>query len=82
MEIARVGSQPSTKGPAEWFTGTVRIDPLFQAKAPAARRRQRHLRARGPDGVAHPPAGSDAHRDGRLRLGAAGGRPGRGGPAG
>ena len=35
MEITRVGSQPSAKGPAEWFTGTVRIDPLFQAKAPA-----------------------------------------------
>jgi len=35
MEIKRVGSQPSTKGPADWFTGTVRIDPLFQAKAPA-----------------------------------------------
>ena len=30
MEITRAGSQPSTKGPAEWFTGTVRIDPLFQ----------------------------------------------------
>ena len=35
MEITRVGSQPSGKGPADWFTGTVRIDPLFQAKAPA-----------------------------------------------
>src|SRR4051794_25258868 len=35
MEITRVGSQPSAKGPAEWFTGTVRIDPLFPAKAPA-----------------------------------------------
>ena len=35
MEIKRVGSQPSTKGPAEWFTGTVRIDPLFQAPEPA-----------------------------------------------
>jgi quercetin dioxygenase-like cupin family protein len=35
MEIKRVGSQPSTKGPADWFTGTVRIDPLFQAPAPA-----------------------------------------------
>jgi quercetin dioxygenase-like cupin family protein len=34
MEIKRVGSQPSAKGPAEWFTGTVRIDPLFQASAP------------------------------------------------
>jgi len=35
MEIKRVGTQPSAKGPAEWFTGTVRIDPLFQAPAPA-----------------------------------------------
>ncbi len=34
MEIRRSGSQPSTKGPAEWFTGTVRIDPLFGATAP------------------------------------------------
>jgi quercetin dioxygenase-like cupin family protein len=30
MEITRNGSQPSVKGPADWFTGTVRIDPLFQ----------------------------------------------------
>ena len=29
MEINRSGAQPSGKGPAEWFTGTVRIDPLF-----------------------------------------------------
>jgi quercetin dioxygenase-like cupin family protein len=35
MEIKKVGSQPSAKGPAEWFTGTVRIDPLFQAPPPA-----------------------------------------------
>ncbi len=35
MEITRGGSQPSTKGPADWFTGTVRIDPLFQPHAPA-----------------------------------------------
>jgi quercetin dioxygenase-like cupin family protein len=34
MEITRAGSQPSAKGPADWFTGTVRIDPLFQASAP------------------------------------------------
>lgn len=31
MEIKRAGSQPSGKGPSDWFTGTVRIDPLFQA---------------------------------------------------
>src|SRR5512146_617654 len=30
MEIKRVGSQPSAKGPEDWFTGAVRIDPLFQ----------------------------------------------------
>ncbi len=35
MDIKRVGSQPSGKGPAEWFTGTVRIDPLFTAPDPA-----------------------------------------------
>jgi len=35
MEIKRAGSQPSDKGPAEWFTGTVRIDPLFRAPDPA-----------------------------------------------
>ena len=35
MNITRVGTQASTKGPAEWFTGTVRIDPLFQPQAPA-----------------------------------------------
>jgi quercetin dioxygenase-like cupin family protein len=35
MDIKRSGSQPSGKGPADWFTGTVRIDPLFQAPAPA-----------------------------------------------
>ena len=35
MEIKKSGSQPSSKGPADWFTGTVRVDPLFQANAPA-----------------------------------------------
>ncbi len=35
IAITRIGSQPSTKGPADWFTGTVRIDPLFQAPTPA-----------------------------------------------
>ena len=35
MEIKRSGSQPSGKGPAEYFTGAVRVDPLFQAPEPA-----------------------------------------------
>jgi quercetin dioxygenase-like cupin family protein len=38
VEIKRCGSQPSGKGPANWFTGTVRIDPLFEAPAPARTR--------------------------------------------
>jgi quercetin dioxygenase-like cupin family protein len=35
MEIRRSGSQPSAKGRSDWFTGTVRIDPLFAAADPA-----------------------------------------------
>ncbi|HTB22591.1 MAG TPA: cupin domain-containing protein [bacterium] len=34
MQIQRSGSQASGKGPAEWFTGAVRVDPLFKAEAP------------------------------------------------
>jgi quercetin dioxygenase-like cupin family protein len=35
MEIKRAGSQSSNKGPADWFTGAVRIDPLFPNHGPA-----------------------------------------------
>jgi quercetin dioxygenase-like cupin family protein len=35
MDITRIGSQASVNGPSEWFTGVVRIDPLFQAPDPA-----------------------------------------------
>ncbi len=35
MEITRNGSQPSAAGPADWFTGTVRLDSFFQAPDPA-----------------------------------------------
>ncbi|WP_428929206.1 (R)-mandelonitrile lyase [Marinibacterium sp. SX1] len=34
MKITRAGSAPSNKGPEDWFTGTVRVDPLFAAEAP------------------------------------------------
>jgi hypothetical protein len=44
MEIKRIGSQPSGKGPKDWFTGTVRIDPLFDRADPSSR-------ARGPRGT-------------------------------
>lgn len=35
MDIHRIGSRPSGKGPQDWFTGSVRIDPLHDAPAPA-----------------------------------------------
>lgn len=35
MKIQRIGAQPSIPGPADWFTGTVRIDPLFSTDEPA-----------------------------------------------
>ena len=35
MNITRIGSQPSAKGPADWFTGVVRIDAPFQRSSPA-----------------------------------------------
>jgi quercetin dioxygenase-like cupin family protein len=35
MDITRGGSRPSEKGPTEWFTGSVQLDPLFQAAEPA-----------------------------------------------
>jgi len=35
MDIHKNGSRSSTKGPADWFTGAVRIDPLFQPSVPA-----------------------------------------------
>ena len=38
MEITRNGSRESAKGPADWFTGNVRIDPLFESPDPARAR--------------------------------------------
>ena len=35
MEIQRAGSRPSATGPSDWFTGAVRVDPLFSAPDPA-----------------------------------------------
>ncbi|MCO6186534.1 cupin domain-containing protein [Rhizobium sp. L1K21] len=35
MEIKRAGAQPSTRGPSDWFSGTVRLDPLFPVKPPS-----------------------------------------------
>ena len=56
MDIKRGGSRPSTKGPADWFTGSVRIDPLFQASEPARAlaRASRSNRARERHGIRIP----------------------------
>ena len=54
MELKRSGSQPSSKGPDEYFTGSVRIDPLFEAPDPA--------RARGASVTFEPGARSAWHR--------------------
>ncbi len=83
MDIKKVGSQPSGKGPAEYFTGTVRVDPLFNAPAPArvvgasvtfepAARTAWHTHLLGPD----------PDRDRWLRPGATLGWPNRGNSAG
>ena len=69
MELKRAGLQPSQKGPAKIFTGTVRIDPLHTASPAGARGvRERHFRARRPYGLAHGSPGPDAGRHRRLRL--------------
>jgi len=53
MEIIRAGSRPSGKGPTDWFTGTVRIDPLFNPHAPE--------RAQGASGTFEPGARTAWH---------------------
>jgi hypothetical protein len=78
MDIKRSGSQPSSKGAAEYFTGTVRIDPLFQANAPARALGASVTFEPGARTAWTPPAGPDPDRDGWLRPGTTLGRPGRG----
>lgn len=83
MEIKRNGSRPSTKGSADYFTGTVRVDPLFGPPEPA--------RAGGSSVTFEPGARTawHAHPLGQTLIVTAGcgrvqarGRAGRGDPAG
>ena len=88
IDIKRIGSRPSQKGPEDWFTGTVRIDPLFQSPEPArtgaaqvtfepgARTAWRTHR------VAHAPARADSDRDSGAGVGTARRRSDRGDPSG
>ena len=73
--ILRNGSQPSIKGPDAWFTGTVRIDPLFPAHTPA-----RASRAGSPYGVAYPSSGAGSDHYGWGRQGSGAGWADSGGP--
>ncbi len=54
MEIKRIDSQPTSKGPAEWFTGSVRIQPMFESPEPE--------RARGASVTFEPGARTAWHR--------------------
>ena len=68
MQIKRIGSQPSGKGPAEYFTGTVRVDPLFEPQDPARAVGATVTFEPGARTNWHnPPAGPDPGRDSWLR---------------
>ena len=56
LDIIRAGSAPSGKGPTDWFTGTVRTDPLFN---PFDRERVQGAQVRCTHGMAHPSFGAD-----------------------
>ena len=71
MEIKRAGSQASAKGPSEWFTGSVRIEPLFQAPDPALVQGASVTFEPGARTAWHAPARSDADRDDGMRFGSA-----------
>jgi len=82
ISITRSGSQPSAKGPAEYFTGSVRRDPLFKVNDPS--RASGALVTFEPGARTawhHPPTGPDTDRDGRLRLCSAMGWSNPGNPA-
>jgi len=70
MIVKRSGSQPSNQGSDRYFTGSVRVDPLFQPKEPSPGvRGLRHVRARCALRMAHPSPGSEPDRDRRHGLG-------------
>ena len=75
MEIKRAGSQASTKGSSDYFTGTVRVDPLFQSPAPARVSGAAVTFEPGARTAWHTPARTDARRAGRFRTRAALARP-------
>ena len=75
MDIIRAGSHPSGKGPAEYFTGTVRIDPLNAPPEPARVSMALVTFEPGARTAWHTPARADAHRHRRMRRVQREGRP-------
>jgi hypothetical protein len=75
MKITRIGTQASAKGPANWFTGTVRLDPVVPSTGTDTRtRRACHLRTWRSYRVAYVSTRADPDRDIWLRMGTAGRR--------
>jgi quercetin dioxygenase-like cupin family protein len=75
MNITRSGTQPSQKGAAEYFTGSVRIDTRFQGQAPARVAGAIVTFEPGARTAWHThPLGQTPHHV-RARLGPGGGRP-------
>ena len=79
MNIKRNGSQASYPGPAEWFTGSVRVDPLFEAPEPAQIRGSSVTYEPAAQCLAYASAGAGADRYGGQRSRAAMGWSRRGG---
>lgn len=76
--IVRAGSQPSSQGPQQNFTGSVRVDPIFAVNADAPYSAAYvHLRARCALGLAHAPGRPAAGGDGRRGPHGSVGRAGR-----
>ena len=80
ITITRSGSQPSSTGAAAYFTGSGRIEPLFQAKDSARAVGARVTFVPGARIAWHPPTRLDTHRHGGHRLDSAMGRLDRGDP--
>lgn len=70
MKIIRAGDTLSVAGPQDWFSGTVRIDPLFTAEEPG-RSSGAHVTFEPGARTAHAPRGADPYRHLRARSGPA-----------
>ena len=68
MQITKTGSKPSAKGPEDWFTGSSRIAPLFDANEARRFSSERYVRTGSKNRLAHPSTRTNFNRNRRLRL--------------